>query len=372
MEWSGVFLETSEVFRKWTAISAIAATLERKVWIDTGTRLFPNLYVMIVGPSGIGKTRVIDVMLDIVRTIPEFYISPTSMTTASLVDCLHESKRNLPFTGQENEYVEYNTMYIAVDELSAFMHKFEHELVAALTKFYDCNWYKQVRRTAHLSILIERPQLNLLCGSTPSNLIELMPEFAWTQGFTGRTIMVYDTRKEHKDILALGKYKEPHDLAHDIKAISLCFGKITWDRDYAYEMGAWRLSGKEPEPKHPNLVDYCARRETHLMKLSMVSAVDRGSMVLQKVDFVRAIGWMHEAERMMPLMFEAGIVTDDGKVLDNIISFMRRKGGVTHSALIRELSKMIPARSIETVMDILKRAGRMHATKDGKWTARDD
>jgi hypothetical protein len=368
VEYSGRFLETSEVFRRWTAISAIAAALERRVWLDTGSRLFPNLYVMIIGPSGIGKTRVIDVMLDIVRTIPEFYISPTSMKTASLVDCLYESKRKLPFVGQENEFVEYNSMYVAVDELSAFMHQYDYELVAALTKFYDCNWYKQVRRTSHLSITIDRPQLNLICGSTPTNLMELMPAFAWTQGLTGRTIFVYDTRKEHKDILKLNNYSAPIDLAHDILVISKLFGAIDWNTEYAHEMSVWRLGNKEPEPKHPNLVDYNSRRETHILKLSMISAVDRGSMTLSRQDFSRAMSWLIEIELTMPAMFEAGMVTADGKALDNVVAWMADKGGVSHTQLIRQVSKMVPTYAVAGTIEILKMSGRM-GTKDGKWVA---
>ncbi len=266
--------------------------------------------------------------------------------------------------------MEYNSMYVAVDELSAFMHQYDYELVAALTKFYDCNWYKQVRRTSHLSITIDRPQLNLICGSTPANLMELLPSFAWSQGLTGRTILVYDTRKEHKDILALRAATSTTDLAHDILVISKLFGAIEWDTDYAYDMGLWRLAGKEPEPKHPNLMDYCSRRETHILKLSMISAVDRGVMKLERQDFSRAMSWLIEIEQTMPAMFEAGIVTDDGKVLDNIVAWMRHRGGVSHTTLIRQVSKMVPTYSVAGTIEILKMSGRM-GSKDGKWIAND-
>src|SRR5580704_9488473 len=78
-EYTGSFLETAPIFRKWIAISTIAAVLERKVWIDTGSNLYPNLYIFIIGPSGIGKTRGIDCALDMLRELPDFHISPTSM-----------------------------------------------------------------------------------------------------------------------------------------------------------------------------------------------------------------------------------------------------------------------------------------------------
>src|SRR6516164_1438064 len=50
-------LEAPEIWRKWSAISMIAATLEQKVWADTGGNLYPNLYVFLVGQPGMGKSR---------------------------------------------------------------------------------------------------------------------------------------------------------------------------------------------------------------------------------------------------------------------------------------------------------------------------
>jgi hypothetical protein len=47
--------EPSKLYRKWAAVSTIAAVLRRKTWLDWQTRLFPNLYVVLVGPAAARK-----------------------------------------------------------------------------------------------------------------------------------------------------------------------------------------------------------------------------------------------------------------------------------------------------------------------------
>src|SRR5215471_3055029 len=162
-------LESAEVFRRWSAISLIAAVLERKVYVKTSAPLYPNLYVFLVGNAGIGKTRPISAAQSFARKIEELFLGATSMTMASLVDHLDEAKRTI--IQLPDPAIEYNSLYVCVDELSAFMDQFDSGLVAGLTTFYDCVPYSQGRRVHNIRIKIARPQLNILCGTTPSNLI---------------------------------------------------------------------------------------------------------------------------------------------------------------------------------------------------------
>src|SRR5271166_6582293 len=61
--WIESFIEQTEnleaplIWRRWSAISMIAAALEQKVWMQTSSPIFPNLYMMIIGHPGTGKTR---------------------------------------------------------------------------------------------------------------------------------------------------------------------------------------------------------------------------------------------------------------------------------------------------------------------------
>src|SRR5882762_3010598 len=76
-------LESPEIFRKWTAISAIASAMEQKTWMTTWSPIYPNLYVFLVGRPGVGKSRTIGQGRKLLEELPDLHVAPTSMTMAS-------------------------------------------------------------------------------------------------------------------------------------------------------------------------------------------------------------------------------------------------------------------------------------------------
>src|SRR5262245_62956434 len=124
-------LESSPLFRKWSAIAMIAAALEQRVWVETGSPLYPNLYTFLVGHAGIGKSRAITAAANLVRTaLPELSFGATSMTRASLVDYMVEAKKMI--VRLPDPPTEYYSLLVIADEFSAFMHDYDSGLVAAL------------------------------------------------------------------------------------------------------------------------------------------------------------------------------------------------------------------------------------------------
>ena len=64
--WTDAFFQYTEkigsppLFRRWCGIFTVAAALERKVWtVNNKGRLYPNLYMFLVGPPGTGKTTTV-------------------------------------------------------------------------------------------------------------------------------------------------------------------------------------------------------------------------------------------------------------------------------------------------------------------------
>ncbi len=353
-------LDSPELFRKWAAISTIAATLEQKVRLKSGgSFLFPNLYVFLVGHPGTGKTRTIRAAKNYLREMPEPYIAPNSMTFASLVDELVKSKRfiaRLP-----DPPLEYNTMVIAADELGTFIHKYDKEMVDGLSAFYDPDPYGQTRRGKDINIKIKSPQINLICGSTPSNLLELMPEGAWGQGFTSRVIMVFSDERIVGDDFADIVVDHNKELDHDLKIISALSGDFAVTEDYRNLVKAWRDAGETVEgaepPKHPRLAHYNTRRRVHLYKLSMVSAVDRSNtLVLTRDDFNRAMRWLAEAELYMADVFKAGVTTGDAAAADELYHFIMINDmgqGVSESKVVRRAAELLPHYSIDRVIEVM-------------------
>lgn len=287
---------------------------------------------------------------------------------ASLVDCLQESRRTI--ISLPDPPIEYHSLTIVADELSAFMAVYDPELIGGLTTFYDVVPYAQHRRGKEIRISIDRPQLNILSGSTPSNLIKFVPEIAWDQGFMSRVIMVYSEDRPIIDIFNCSNPDMPPEMIHDLKCISALFGEFKWTEEYARSIHQWRTSGQGPVPAHPKLVHYCSRRLGHVLKLSMVSAIDRSDILrLEQADFQRALDWLVEAECLMPEIFRAGVGGIDSRAMDEIWDSFggvgERKG---ETQLVGFARKLVPAHSVMRVIEVMERSGMIRAVSNDSKT----
>lgn len=358
-------LEAAPVFRQWAAITMISAVLEQKVWLQTSAPLYPNLYVFLVGHPGVGKTRTVNAAAGFVRELADFHLSPTSMTMASLVDALMEAKRSI--IRLPDPPMEYNSMFIIADELSAFMHKFDDEIIGGLTTFYDVSVpYSQNRRGKDIRIKIKNPQLSILSGTTPSNLIKFMPENAWDQGFTSRVIMVFSDERIITDIFEHEHRGINKEMMHDLRIINGLSGQFGVTADYKSAINNWRQLGQVPVPNHPKLLHYCTRRLAHLFKLSMVACIDRSNtLLLTKDDFNTAMGWLLSAESTMPEIFRAGSIGADSKVMDETFFYVKnagmltKHGGVPESKIIDFIRERVPAHSVMRVLEVMERGGKL-------------
>lgn len=255
-------------------------------------------------------------------------------------------------------------MFIAADELGAFIHKYDDEMIAGLSAFYDPDPYSQSRRTRDLKIVIKSPQLNILAGSTPSNLLKFMPEGAWDQGFTSRLIMIFSDERIIGDDFAPKAHSHSQSLDHDIRIINSLSGEFTVTADYRNAVNNWRSLGEVPVPNHPKLLHYVTRRRAHLYKLSMIASIDRdNSLVLTRDDFNTAMNWLVEAETYMPEIFKAGSGGADAQALQEIEYFIKtsdRGKGVPEQKIINFALERIPLHSIMRVIDIMQGSGTIH------------
>lgn len=333
----------------------------------TSSPVYPNMYIFLVAHPGVGKTRTVRKAKSYYAELPEPHLAPTSMTGSALVDALVRSKRVVTMRGQEPR--EYNSMYITADELGAFMHKYDNECVANLSAFYDNDVYGQERRGNDIRIKIKSPQINLVCGTTPSNLLAFMPDIVWEQGFTSRIMMVFSDERQIVDDFAPSENGLDKALVHDLKTINGLHGKFGVTEDYRAAVSDWRNLGEPPVPNHPKLIHYATRRRVHLYKLSMVSAIDRSNtLLLTKADFDRAYNWLCRAEQMMPDVFKAGAGNADSTAIEEIYHYVLTAGhkewGMPEYKIVNFARERLPIHSVMRVIEIMLATGkiRLHGT----------
>lgn len=304
---------------------------------------------------------------DYLLDLPDFHIAPVSMTWASLIDNLTASKRHIVRMGEPE--ISYNTMFICADELGAFIHQYDNEMIDGLSALYDPNPYSQVRRTKELKVKIASPQLNILAGSTPTNLMQFMPDKAWGQGFTSRIIMVFADEKIVGDDFAVITVEKSRELVHDLAIINACCGQFEVTEAYREAVFAWTKLGEPPVPSHPKLINYIARRKVNIYKLSMISAVDRGNaLILMREDFDRAYNWLCEAEMFMGDIFKAGMSNADGQAMDEIYHFVSAVGpnGISDRRILHFARELVPLHTILRIVEIMEKSGQIRKVRSDR------
>ena len=140
-------------------------------------------------------------------------------------------------------------------------------------------------------------------------------------------------------------------------------GEFKVTSDYRNAVNDWRALGEPPVVDHPKLLHYKTRRRVHLYKLSMVSTVDRGDvLLLTKADFNRAMGWLLEAESFMPDIFTAGSTGTDARAIDEIYHYITvadKGDGVPEHQIVNFARTRVPLHSILRVIEIMTASGKI-------------
>jgi hypothetical protein len=318
---------------------------------------------MLIGPPGVGKSIILARINQLWGFLQEHHKGSSSLTRASFIDELDGAKRKQLFG--PGPYEDYNSLTAAISEMGVLLPAYEHAFMSTLTDIYDGTPYSEKRRTKELSITIAKPFFNLVCGSTPSYLGKFMPEGAWDQGFISRNIMVYCGISEPRNPFESPAKIELTGLIKDLRLIGDSRGELVFSKEASTALVAWVLSGGPPTPDHPRLASYIPRRTAHLLKLCMVCAVAWGaSQVIEIQHYQEALGWLLEAEALMPDIFRAMLKGGDSQALQDCWHFIWKMNGrtgqpVMESVVALFLSERVPAHNVEKLMQLMVRTGHV-------------
>lgn len=382
-----------DIFRLWSAISTVAGAVGRRVWVKNEQgNVYPNLYVLLVAPPGVGKSvidRVRDLWYDTVEPgskIPAFAVAPDSMTKAALIDTLAKSKKMfLPPTGAP--FI-HHSLLVAAEEFSVLLPAYDMEYIGTLNSIWNNKRvHEESRRYGpKQSVVIENPQLNLLGGAQPAWLASIFPEDAWNTGIGRRMIMIYAAKAPWKDIWQERDEKPElrESLLTRLGQMSKLWGQARIEREAVEHLQNWDREGQKPIPTHSKLVHYLSSRYLQIIKLALISAASRletdssGLLLVRLIDVRRAMEWLFSAEALMPDIFRAMMGKSDKDVIDEMHlwvsgAYLRNKNKPVDGSAIRAfLLQRLPHDKVESIILASERANiiaRSAGTQDS-WVPR--
>ncbi len=309
--WTETFLDymdgipSPEIYNKWTAYNIIAGALERRVWSKiSNCRLYPNMITILVGPPAVGKSMAIKEANIFWRAVEDFNVAPMNVTKEIFMNQLGCKTKTFEYN---NQMQIYNPLLIAANELSTLFQGCGHEFLNTICDLHDCTEYFERNTKANGVEHHDKPHLNMIIGTQPSYLAEIMSEELYCYGFGSRSVMVYSDYCIPS--LANRFVGEREDLkvqlVGDLMSIANLVGEFTWEPEAQKSIETWNSEDTQNEAvKHDKFQGYKIRRTIHCIKLAMVMSVSRNEklhVTLEDVEYAQVT--LIEAEAMLPMIF---------------------------------------------------------------------
>ena len=300
--------EPPRIFHLWTAISVVAAALQRKCFVEWGLGLtfYPNLYIVLVGPPASRKGTALKLgyyFLDKAK----IKCSANSTSRQALIKEIQQAKRTvvLPQTG---ESFEHSSLTIYSEEFTVLIGYNDNDFITWLNDWFDCGigpkgtWRNNT--IAHSMQEITGIWVNIIGGTTEMLLKAALPFHSSGGGFNSRVVYVNvrdRCQRKPRPQLTDSDRLLTLDLVNDLKLINEMAGSFVWTKDFETSFTKWyETCDQVPHMNAQHFQEYLGRRQVQLMKLVQISSASRSNdMVLEQRDFDRALGWLIEAEKEM-------------------------------------------------------------------------
>jgi hypothetical protein len=390
-DWIPAFLDYTEhmeaprIMRSWSAISAIASALRRKVWIDQDQFTWtPSLYIIFVGPPGvITKSTTTDLSSRLLRKVAGIKFGPNNITWQALATSFAGAAEAFEWPPASGEYYPMSAITLVSRELGSLLNPKDQDLVNLFIELYDgAPLYEKVTKMSG-SDTVDSPWINLLGATTPSWIADNVPKSALGGGLISRCIFLYGDEKEKfvpypKEVVRhLTGHEAVRDaLVHDLEHIavnlvgpfSMTKEAITWGSEWYVKL--W--TDAKQHYSDDKMMGYIARKQTHLHKVAMVlSASYKDELMLTAEDLQVADQMLISVEGCLDKVFAQIGRTEQSVQAEKFISTILKRGAVPYTEAYRLIHTHFPDfRDFEGVCSGAIRSGQIELwqnPKDGQF-----
>ena len=351
--------ESPDDFHMWVGLSILASAVRRNVWLDQGIYLlFVNLFVILIGPAGIGKSTPIRMGRKLLLDIDDMIFGPDSVTREELI-------RLMAKAGKDKSQ---SAMILHSSELSSLIDPSGIKMIQFLTEIFDGD-FKFKHGTKHSgSSSVHNPILNMLAGTTPSWVAEGLPSTVVAHGFTSRTVFVWGDKPRYlKPFPNRPDAELVRSLVSDLWYISLLEGEFTWgvgSKDL-YEKIYTEIANSVPSDYR--IEGFHARKKIHVLKIAMLlSLAEDDSLEITTRDLDIAYEIASAVQVNMHKAFSALGKYDHASDLERLESRIRQEEGMTTQQIYSEFYAVGDVMEIGKMITMLLTMGRISKSKDIK------
>ena len=377
-DWLTTYLEYTEnsesplSYHTWCGLSTIAGALQRRVYLTWGIGqvIYPNLYVVLIGPSGRTRKGVaLGIAKALLKQVPGVTVTPESSSGRQAM-ILAMKRASVNFQDPSDGKIKFHCSVTAFsEELSVFLGQSDIAYLSNLTDWYDSkdDWeYETVGRGKDT---LNGLCLNLVGGTAPDWIQSMIPHEAVGGGFTSRILFIVEEVKrklvpEHN--MTPRELDLQGSLLLDLERISKLSGEMHMLPETKALYVSWymeqdRLSSTgKPAINDHRFAGYCERRATHLRKLLLICSASRGDdLFLTKEDFHRALSLLEGAEVNMHKTFGGFGKNKNSDATETIKNYIESVKVTTRKLVLSRFYRDVDAFTLSQVEDTLRQAGHI-------------
>jgi hypothetical protein len=374
-------------FHIWSAVSVIGAVLKRNIWVDYQTyTIYPNHYIVFVGPPGVGKGSAIHPAHEFAKESGLVNYMGDRATAPRIIEKLMQGF-SAPLKvagGQIVASVKDSTTTLMATELHVLLSSSEW-MLDFLCDSWDRGSYDYDTKNKG-SYTVKDMGISLIGGCVPDYVKRISRDktATITSGFSARTIFVY-AKKPSKTLLWGQKYrgnpvKAPYIkvLQSELARISQLQGEFKLDTMALDLWNSWKPTLTSTEDDTDVYRNFKARQHVHVLKLAMIlSAADSISPpnTINRAKLAAAIRYIDEIADGVDEIFRGVGESDISSALARLELYIERKGEVSYSELLNDNMRFIDHDDVVRVLKILELTGFLTQTVVGtgfvyKWTGK--
>lgn len=364
------FHEAQEQFHRWTALTVLSTAVNRNCWMDAGYhKVFPNLYVLFVGPSGVGKSSSSGVGIEILQsTSLKLNVYKDSITSAALLKYMSESAIRMEIEGK---VVHKTPTLLYASELGNLLsiRTGARELTLLLTELFNKSGDHEDRTNSRGNIKIVKPCLNFHGCCFPGWIDEELPSMSLRSGFFGRMLVVRADSLRHKEggenRLTEEDVTLKEKLVEDLEIIGALYGQLVWSSAAKHEWLEWYKTQPMDFSNTSETIEvegFIARKAQFIQRLAMLSAVSRDNpkLIVTSADLVfgrKLVKECEESARSLGTRSES--FRNIERLKRDIQAICSKVGGkeIDLSSLMQRVSWYMDKKKLEEAIDQLHLEG---------------
>lgn len=359
--------EIPDAYFYWSGLSMIGAAVGNRVWFEKfkGVPLTPNLYVVLLGPSGIGKDHALNAALRYVADLPVVNAYQGRATSAHIIDRLAGKWARDPKTHEKRP--QSSLLYLLCPELAFGVGRgtYADDFIKLMTALYSGSPFPIHEGTRmHGSAVIHNPCINALLGTTVEWLRESISREAIEGGFFARVACI---AAPYDFTIRLRRPSVPSDLdvCKDfirayVKMLTHLRGEFRLTEDAEAIEESWYQTRDVPTDE--KLLPSWKREHDLVLKLSMLlSLSESASLVIEARHMTAAQQLSRQVMKVVPVVIEHANTTPETGPTLTVEKLMRKYGALPRSTLLKR--SRLNADQLELALKTLTERKQVSATR---------